>query len=150
MTRYPAFLISQISMKCVLSSWRRGDKRLEEAHRPIGFIHFCLLSADRGGPSPLLSPPSLLSFQVISFASSSPSFTSCLRLCSSFIFLFFCLLSSSSSCHKSVVFLLFFLFRTPSHLTLFGFLSPPPPLITCFVVHFSFSSPFAPFVSSLV
>lgn len=30
---------------------RRGDKRLEEARRPIGFIHFCLLSADRGGTS---------------------------------------------------------------------------------------------------
>lgn len=98
MTWYPAFLISQISMKCVLSSWRRGDKRLEEARQPIGFIHFCLLSTDREGPPlsfPHCSAPALSSFPPLLPAPFFPSLSvpSCLLLtsfllCSSFIFLF--------------------------------------------------------------
>lgn len=51
--------------------WSWGDKTLEETRRPIGFIHFCLLSADRGGrrlPPP--SSPFLYHFITFLFTSS--------------------------------------------------------------------------------
>lgn len=111
-----------------------GDKRLEEARRPIGFIHFSLLSADRGGASlssltPSLPPSSPL--QAISFTSTLPSFNSCLLLHHS---------SSAPVClHPPLVtpFLFFssFLFFSHSHpkpLDLFSlcfWFLPPSPFI---------------------
>lgn len=148
MTRYPAFLISQISMKCVLSSWSRGDKRLEEAHRPIGFIHFCLLSADRGGDplsssllipsSPFKSfplPPKRHPLTLVSFCAplSSPPFF--------FVFLY-------PPPDTVLLFFSSFCFFSQSHLTRFGHHSfsslllipcfwTPPSLFCLFVISLS-------------
>lgn len=139
MTRYPAFLISQISMKCVLSSWRRGDKRLEEARRPIGFIHFCLLSADRGGPSLSSLHSFSTSSQLLFFASSSLSLSSLSSFLvhSSSIFLF--LFPSFTS---PLLFFSFLYFS--SHLSSFSFSSS-----TSFYLSLvSFSFDFLSFFSS--
>lgn len=108
-----------------LSSWRRGDKRLEEVHRPIGFIHFCLLSADRGRPSlsfPLSSFPHLLSTHFLFFFITILYLVSPSHFFPSLLFCHLPLFVSSPHllplCHKSVVFLLFLFFP------LFSLISP--------------------------
>lgn len=96
------------------------------------------LLIEGGGPSLLLSPHSLLSFQVISFASSAPSLNSCLLLCSSFISsLFFVFLYPPPD--TALLFFSSLRFFSPSHLARFC-----PPLFLLAASYPSFLDPLIP------